>query len=1049
MEQAKGPQTDTLGVTFAVPAPDITAMVTHEEDVWVGTSKGQIIQTTKDQAENHIVEWPDPTTSAPDLGIEPNATVKGLFSIATPDKDGKPDEKTGENLKWFLIAHIVNAGASSGRVAIVSKEEPYLTDIFKTAKLVDAVRIKSEKSTYPIVVTDGPKMFIFKFENGKLVLHGSNYTAESEITAVAINTAGVAFYASSKYCYTLFKDFGKVSIVTTSFVPKPLIVPFDQVSFIYCLPGTFIIKSESAMSQQIVYNKGAPTITNERPNLMIVYQEKLLSFYNANMLSARVSYKHQENFQVKQISRVRLIATHGEALYFVTDIDIRKFGGMTKGTECGFKVKNQNIDAGMNMFNALPKETQPQELIDFFKCLWKEGMFKLALNVITLIMWPHDIREVLSLFTPIYIELPTKLEARVLLQGTKTITAEKLDKDVKQALGDFLEATRRMYQDSNNSTLTSQLLTIDTALFQFYALNHLTRRLDKFLTSSPSYDTQLVARFLNEKVKKLHLHPAFAIYQAAVCNKDNNNGIKTAMKVWEQLNLADKTNVRWSEEGSFTIRKIKPANSYNDPENVYKRSQLDWILKRSPRSAINAFLYPSVRQDEHDFFEMWVKNVDVKYQTGLRLKYYAYITSAEAEKSSSVSADFKTGVENYIDFLLKLKNPPTSTSDSPETYKITKYDLIFYNDTCEMDDEDPAGDLLIEAEEKTIDKIIELTEAFIAESMKPETIKEKDLMKRKAMVEQRDIERRNMLVNSLRDMINRLNPRYITKLAATGELPAPNYDKPYANCPTLLLFFFQQAELYFHGANMLVKVTGQFNREEVQNFCRKAPSPEKAFMVLLQKIMNPLLFIELIPKGDEGDPNVPTMAQRKRSLEATEVHVNEQLMHKDSEYMKLLMDNVEWIDIAQLIHRDPETDSILPVQIPSYIKPDQKIPSELLDPRLDPLSYYADKFIDLIPDDGDMEIYGPILRRASAVLIEKERLMRIKLDVVRNLELDAAYRLVLAQKRNCEIQHSTLCKTCGRQVGSGWLSISPTNEVYHIACVKKEDQKNDAQPMYL
>ncbi|EAY08886.1 hypothetical protein TVAG_051210 [Trichomonas vaginalis G3] len=1044
--------TDTLGVGFAVPAADIESMVTFEEDVWVGTNKGQIIQTTKDQAENHIISWPNPTTGLPDLGIEKTSKVKSLFALSTPGKDAKPGDKEGENLVNILVSHIVPAGSQSGRVCIVQKEEPYLTEIYKTAKLIDAVKVKSEKTTYPLVVSDGPKIFIFKYEQGKLVLHSSSYTAEAEITALSINHVGVAFYAGSKYCYTLFKNFGTVSIVTTSFVLKPLIIPFDQASFIYCLPGNFMIKSETQVSQQFVYNRGVANAQNERPDFMVIYQEKLMNFYPAMMLSARITYKHQENFSMKPIGHVRIIASHGESLYLVTDAEVRKYGGQTKGTECGFKVKNQNIDAGMNMFNALPKETQPQELIDFFKCLWKEGMCKEALNILTLVMWPHDIREVLSLFSPVYIELPTKLEARILLQGTKTITAEKLNKDVKQALGNFLEFTRNAYSDSNNSSLTSQLLTIDSCLFQFYALNHLTRHLDKFLMSSPTYDMQLIARFLNEKVKKLHLHPAFAIYQAAVCSKDNNNGVKTAMKVWEQLNEADKKSVRWSEEASYTIRRIKPANGYNDPENIYKRSQLDWILAKSPRSAVNAFMYSSVRQDEHDFFESWVKGVAPRYQTGLRLKYYMYITSAEAEKSSSVNADYKTGIEHFIDFLLKLDNQPENAMekynvDDPQS--ITKYDLIFYDDECEMVDTPSSEEEIMQAKEKTIEKIQELTEAFIAESMKPDVVKEKDLMKRKALVEDRMKEKRNMLVNSLRDMLTRLNPRYITKLTPEFEIPQPDYTLPYARSEPLLLFFFQKAELYAHGANQLISTVGAFARGAVEQFCRGAPSPEVAFMVCLQKIMNPLLFIELIPRSDDPQQSAIQQRDRKKSLEAGALHVNEAHMREGSEYMNLLMDNLEWIDVAQLIHREPSEDTVLPVKVPKAYENASKLPSELFNPQLDPLRYYEDKFIDLIPDDGDMELYGPVLRRASAVLLEKERLTRIKLDVVRNLELDAAYRLVLAQKRNCEIQHSTLCKTCGRQVGNGWLSISPTNEVYHIACVKKEDQKNDAQPMYL
>ena len=50
-------------------------------------------------------------------------------------------------------------------------------------------------------------------------------------------------------------------------------------------------------TEPFFYNKGYPATPSQKSLLMTVYQEKLLLFNPSSVMSGRLSFKHQENFQ--------------------------------------------------------------------------------------------------------------------------------------------------------------------------------------------------------------------------------------------------------------------------------------------------------------------------------------------------------------------------------------------------------------------------------------------------------------------------------------------------------------------------------------------------------------------------------------------------------------------------------------------------------------------------------------------------------------------------------------------------------------------------------
>jgi hypothetical protein len=93
--------------------------------------------------------------------------------------------------------------------------------------------------------------------------------------------------------------------------------------------------------------------------------------------------------------------------------------------------------------------------------------------------------------------------------------------------------------------------------------------------------------------------------------------------------------------------------------------------------------------------------------------------------------------------------------------------------------------------------------------------------------------------------------------------------------------------------------------------------------------------------------------------------------------------------------------------------------------------------VDWLPDNQPLANVGHILTAAQSYLVSKERIMRMKLSVGESMALDVDYRLVKAQLRSGEVQHSTVCHGCNRPLGAGWLAVSPDNRLYHMTCKPK------------
>lgn len=93
-----------------------------------------------------------------------------------------------------------------------------------------------------------------------------------------------------------------------------------------------------------------------------------------------------------------------------------------------------------------------------------------------------------------------------------------------------------------------------------------------------------------------------------------------------------------------------------------------------------------------------------------------------------------------------------------------------------------------------------------------------------------------------------------------------------------------------------------------------------------------------------------------------------------------------------------------------------------------------EEMLDWIQDDTPLPAVERLITTASNLLIQKERLLHMQLDVANSMKVDADYRSVKAELRNVEIQHNTECQACNRPVGNGWLAVSPENGIYHITC---------------
>lgn len=170
----------------------------------------------------------------------------------------------------------------------------------------------------------------------------------------------------------------------------------------------------------------------------------------------------------------------------------------------------------------------------------------------------------------------------------------------------------------------------------------------------------------------------------------------------------------------------------------------------------------------------------------------------------------------------------------------------------------------------------------------------------------------------------------------------------------LLFEFYAVGEMYQQAIDLVFRGTPDFR--ELENFCRNAPNPKKAFSVAFNQM-----------KADGRD-----------------------ILSGNADF---LIRNLEWLDFAEML--------------------------------------------DWLPEDELLANVDNILQTASAILIEKERIAHMKLDIAQSMKLDVDYRLVKAHLRNVEIQHNTVCQGCHRPVGNGWVAVAPDSRVYHITCKPK------------
>jgi hypothetical protein len=190
-----------------------------------------------------------------------------------------------------------------------------------------------------------------------------------------------------------------------------------------------------------------------------------------------------------------------------------------------------------------------------------------------------DVREILSLFP--FLLLPTPLKERALLSGTQPVEHPEEIPGLLEAFGAFLLFTDNEYKISNDPPLNVQVSTLDTAIIEFYAVLHQTRYLDTFMKEQNSFDTQTIMTFFDINRRPLKLYPAQAIFFT------NSDKIADALKIWQALNDADKSNSsKWALEASYTLQLVRQHRILDE--------HLEWIKARSTTAAVNALLYPSV-----------------------------------------------------------------------------------------------------------------------------------------------------------------------------------------------------------------------------------------------------------------------------------------------------------------------------------------------------------------------------------------------------------------------------------------------------------------------
>ena len=87
-------QKDPIILEFCRPATEITAITQFKGHIWIGTNKGEIIQTqrkdTRSRTENIYQQiWPNPQRNEPNLPIEAGSIIAGFYVFVDDNNNEK------------------------------------------------------------------------------------------------------------------------------------------------------------------------------------------------------------------------------------------------------------------------------------------------------------------------------------------------------------------------------------------------------------------------------------------------------------------------------------------------------------------------------------------------------------------------------------------------------------------------------------------------------------------------------------------------------------------------------------------------------------------------------------------------------------------------------------------------------------------------------------------------------------------------------------------------------------------------------------------------
>lgn len=550
---------EAIRVQFPLSFQDISSMTEFGGNLWVGTFHGkiQILTPNPDSISNPFF-LSDKTPFS-----EENTHIHTMFTI-------EPLSKVFAFIKKDEIGKIIT-----------------IDDKYKIETFAEGVTLAScsPKGCLPAFVLAKNNLFYYYSIKDKFLQSPIEVDGLANIKNIAVNNAGVAFYANSMY-YLWYKISKRTTNVAACVLPHSCIAA-DKNSFVFCMKEMITISGEDGqkMHPPIAINKSILEGT-EPPHLGCFFGGKCHLFYLTNTISAKITYSHNDNFVPRKIPKVVAYSTYGDILYLVSEMGIFMTGGMTDGMKLATMTSKNGIKAALDVAKTLDSKRLENAMVDFFRTLWEMKLFKEAMILLSEILWTEDVKEVLSLF-PFFV-LDAKPQPRNKLNGLIEYTLD--DITVFEKLGQFLELTKKMFSESHESKLTHQIPVLETALFEYYAVFHQTRDLNQLMAQENSVNQQSVTLFFNQQLAKRSLHPALAIYFAFT------ERMEESLQIWKTLNDADKNSSKWALEAAYTLQ--------NTDDDDFIKSNLKWIKQRSQYSSVVAFLHQNV---DVSFAISWIK----------------------------------------------------------------------------------------------------------------------------------------------------------------------------------------------------------------------------------------------------------------------------------------------------------------------------------------------------------------------------------------------------------------------------------------------------------